>query len=232
MGKHIHILGAHDECPLARFLYGKRRVGALFFRYRIVPAAWLCALTAVCVSAHEIIREKATPAEGNAHRAMNKSLYLHIRRDICPYRADIGKRKLTGYNRALRSEPVPCVAVGGADYSRLRGNMNLHIGDYLLYHVHDADIRNYRGIGHIAECFQFAQKIGERCVFVLSRHGIERDIELPSALMRIGGSLLYLGQGEIVRRGTHAEAFARKIYGVGSVEKSGAQFFGIARGRE
>ena len=50
--------------------------------------------------------------------------------------------------------------------------------------------------------------------------------------MRIGGSLLYLRKGEIVCRGAHAEAFAREIYGVGSVEKSGTQFFGIARGRE
>ena len=132
-------------------LYGERRIGALFFCYRIVPAAGLGALTAVCISAHEIIREQATPAERNAHRAMNKSLYLHIRRDICPYRADIGKRKLTGYNRALRTEPVPCIAVGGADYSRLRGNVNLHIGDYLLYQIHNSDISDYRGIGHIAE---------------------------------------------------------------------------------
>ena len=100
----------------------------------------------------------------------------------------------------------------------------------LAHEHHHADIPDDQGVHR--DRFQRIQIFFQGGVFVLVRHGIDRQIDFDSALVRIGDGVGEFFRRKIIGGGAHTEGFSGEIDGVRAVQDRGAHLFKIAGRRE
>ena len=149
---------------------------------------------------------------------MNKRLKLHIPRKPIAYFPDFRKGKLARQHDAGGAERMPCDSVRGADDACLRGDVERRLGQIFPHKMHNADIGGDDGVRRAGRHGgKRGQKLPQRRIFRLARHGVERKINSFAETMGKFHRTAKLLIRKIIRRGAHTEALAREINSVRAV---------------
>ena len=104
---HTEILRVKEEGTSLVLKDRHRLARALFLGHAVLPAAGVRALAVVCVPPRHEAREQTAAGVRDAHRAVHKSLDLHLRWDFLPDFAYLRERELSGRHDAARAEFPP-----------------------------------------------------------------------------------------------------------------------------
>ena len=223
MLNHAEILGIINIRSSFVFLNWHIFARSGFLHQMIFPTTGMRARPLIRISACKVIAQQASAGIGNAHCAMHKGFDFHILRNAVANLADFLHRKLTRHHNALCAQLIPHLCGFIVRVVRLRGNMNLHIGNSFLCNRKYTQIGNnqriYANGFHRLEIVRHPFKIGVMC------ENICCYINLYAMVM---GKFYPLRHGiyiEIFCLGTQTIRLAADINGIRTIKYSNFQLF-------
>ena len=126
------VIGVENIAAVLAFTDFHILAGAMFLHQRILPAAGLCAFTAVAAAARHITGQQAAARHAHAHGTVHKGFQFQVRRAVVPDLRDFGQRQFPGQHHTLCPQFIADpgrLVVGNA---RLCGHMAFHPGCIFL----------------------------------------------------------------------------------------------------
>ena len=159
---------------------------------------------------------------------MNECLQLYLALQGVPDGADLGELQFPRQYQPPRTQRGVCPCGCRAYDARLRGDVNLHVGQHFFDGCQYAEIGNDYGIQPTAA--QLVQEAAQGRVLVRARHGVEGQVYLaPHTVCQLHGIVQFRDR-EVSCLRAHSEALPGKVYGVCAEQEGGFEFFRISGG--